>query len=134
MPGRKGNKTSWREWADRTRGKIKVSETINRLTKFVHGTSEPVICPECKHRFENTVIMTQPQVKAAQVLLDKSLPTLTSADMNIRPEAPDPHDIWNALVALVGEDKAMFIMANPNEPTEQDIEIAQDESKGETLQ
>ena len=134
MPGRKGNKTSWREWADRTRGKIKVSETINRLTKFALGIADTVTCPECGHEFENVVNMSQPQVKAAQILLDKSLPTLTSADMNIRPEAPDPHDIWNALVGLVGEDKAVFIMANPNEPTEQDIETAQDESKVETLQ
>jgi len=134
MPGRKGNTTSWREWADRTRAKIQVTALVNQLTKFVQGLAELVTCPECGHEFDNAVKMTQPQVKAAQVLLDKSLPTLTSADMNVREEPRDASEIYNALVAVIGKDKAHLIMSNPDEPTEQDIDEAKEESKDQTLQ
>lgn len=125
---------SWREWADRTRGKIQVTQIVNRLHKFVGGNTELVTCPDCGCEFKNPVQMSQPQVKAAQVLLDKSLPTLTSADMNVREEPSDPLDIYNGLVALLGKTKADMIMVDPSEPDEAQIEEAQEEAKDQPIQ
>ncbi len=125
---------SWREWADRTRGKIQVTNIVTRLHKFIAASSEPVTCPECGHEFKNPVVMSQPQVKAAQVLLDKSLPTLTSADMNIREEPKDALDIYNALVAVLGKTKADMIMKDPSVGDEVEIEQAIEEAQDQPLQ
>lgn len=55
-----------------TRLKIKTSQIINRLQN---------------HIFDKDVIITATQMKAAEILLKKSLPDLTHSDISLDPNA-----------------------------------------------
>lgn len=52
---------------EETRARIQASQLINRLQRHVDGEVE----------------MTQTQIRAAEILLNKSLPNLTASDVNL---------------------------------------------------
>jgi len=58
----------------RTREKIQTSQLINRLMAHAKGEAE----------------MTSTQVRAAEVLLAKTLPNLSQVDMNAKHDVSDP--------------------------------------------
>ena len=68
----KGDLPSSREWQDRTRAKINAGMLIDRLTKCAAGNVE----------------LSTAAVSAAKTLLDRVLPSLTSADISQTPSAP----------------------------------------------
>lgn len=72
---------SWQERSDTWREKIKVSNIITRLQKHATGV-------EC---------MTASQVRAAQVLLDRVMPTLTASEITTRKEVVDPAQLLELL-------------------------------------
>lgn len=75
---------SWQERAETWREKIRVSNIIDRLGKHAEGQVE----------------MTATQIKAAQVLLDRVMPTLSASDHTTRKETPDPKAILDRLKEL----------------------------------
>ena len=60
---------------EKTREKIKTTQLINRLQMFAMGGKD--------YKTGNPVEMSPAQVKAVQVLLDKSLPSLQSIDQKV---------------------------------------------------
>jgi hypothetical protein len=75
---------------DKTRQSIKAGMLIRRLT----------LCAAGKIQMQPT------EVKAAQILLDRVLPILTSTDMSVTTEPQSPNEIYAQLQSLVGEDMA----------------------------
>lgn len=65
MAARKSKGTMDKPWSDMTRQKIQASMLINRLTDHVTGK----------------VDLSATQIRAAEILLNKSLPNLTSVDL-----------------------------------------------------
>ncbi len=77
-----------------SREKIKTSQIINRLSEHVEGK----------------VDMKPTQVKAAQILLDRVLPTLSMADvMNHQGEELTLTQKWDRLVQAIGETRSKEI-------------------------
>jgi hypothetical protein len=86
-----------RRQVENARASISVGVIIQRLSEHVAGKIE----------------MTPTQVKSAQVLLDKSLPTLQAIDQAIQSEVPDitPEELEVELRAFVLE----YVRKNPEE-------------------
>ena len=57
-----------------TREKIRTTQLVNRLNQFIFGE---------KDASGNVLELSQGQIKAIQILLDKSLPSLSSVDQTI---------------------------------------------------
>lgn len=81
-------RASWQERAESWREKIRISEIINRLQDFTTGKCE----------------MSPAQVKAAQVLLDRVMPTLSASEVTKRTETVDPQELLAKLKDSIGEE------------------------------
>lgn len=87
---------STREWQDRTRAKINASMLIDRLAKCANGDVE----------------LSTAAVSAAKTLLDRVLPSLTSADINQTNIAPvDYNNLVSQLASILGPEMANTLMA-----------------------
>jgi hypothetical protein len=78
---------TWQERAEMWREKIKVSNIITRLEKHVAGETE----------------MSATQVKAAQVLLDRVMPTLSASEITRKTETISPEALIQMLKERYGE-------------------------------
>lgn len=88
-----------RNWVDpRTREKIRTTQIVNRLQRFALGQMEP--------NKTKQVEMTPAQVKAAQVLINKTLPDLSSSEI-VQYEADNPKELYDKLKKLLGEEIAV---------------------------
>lgn len=89
---------TWRQQSELVREKIKISQIVNRLQEHAEGNCE----------------MSATQVKAAQVLLDRVLPTISVQDITTNQADPTTYqDKLNALVELVTRqagDKADMVL------------------------
>ena len=98
------NLTSTKEWQDKTRAKIQAGMLIDRLAGCASGEYE----------------MSTAAVSAAKCLLDRVLPTLSSADINQNPQAPtDYNSLVGQLSIIAGPDLARQVMdriAGKSEP------------------
>ena len=65
------------EWQRKVREKIKTSQIINRLADHIHDKAE----------------MTSTQIRAAEILLKKALPDLSSVEMTGDADNPIHHDV-----------------------------------------
>lgn len=81
---------SWQERAETWREKIRVSVIITRLEKHANGEVE----------------MTPSQVKAAQVLLDRVMPTLSASEVTRKTEAINPEQLIQQLREKYGDEFA----------------------------
>ena len=89
------NLTSTKEWQDKTRAKIKAGMLIERLAGCAAGEFE----------------MSTAAVSAAKCLLDRVLPSLSSADINQNPQAPtDYNSLVGQLSIIAGPDLARQVM------------------------
>ena len=78
---------SWQERAETWREKIKVSAIITRLDKHVQGEAD----------------MSPSQVKAAQVLLDRVMPTLSASEITRKTETVSPEQLIQMLRERYGD-------------------------------
>jgi hypothetical protein len=85
---------SWQERAETWREKIGVSVLITRLEKHAKGE----------------VDMTPTQVKAAQVLLDRVMPTLSASEIVRKNEPVNPEQLIQMLRERYGEEFASKLM------------------------
>lgn len=83
-------KKSWQERAETWREKIRVSVIITRLEKHANGETE----------------MTPTQVKAAQVLLDRVMPTLSASEVTRKTETITPDQLIQMMRERYGDDIA----------------------------
>ena len=84
--------------SEKTRGKIKTTQIINRLQAFVNGEEDK--------KTGGPVRMSPPQVKAAEILLNKTLPSLSMSDVLTKTDdQKTPEELRVQLVAILGEDK-----------------------------
>jgi ribosomal protein L16/L10AE len=81
---------------EKIRDTIKTGQLVQRLEKHALGDGE-------------TEKLTATQLKAAQILLDRTMPVLSSAEITEHTEETTPESAYNALVKLLGEDKAKEI-------------------------
>ena len=89
------NLTSTKEWQDKTRAKIKAGMLIERLAGCAAGEFE----------------MSTAAVSAAKCLLDRVLPSLSSADINQNPQAPtDYNSLVEQLASLAGPELAHQVL------------------------
>lgn len=79
---------------EKTREKIRVAQIVNRLNDFVDGKVE----------------MSAGQVTAAKILLDKTLPNLSQADVTTHEETRTYEDYRRELVAKYGEKRTRLIL------------------------
>ena len=80
---------------EQTREKIRVTQIVNRLNDFVDGKVE----------------MSASQVTAAKILLDKTLPNLSQADVTTTHEESRTYEDYRAeLVARYGEERTRLIL------------------------
>lgn len=95
---------SWQENAETWRAKIGVSHLIGRLEKHAKGEVE----------------MTPTQVKAAQVLLDRVMPTLSASEITRKNEQVNPEQLIQALRERYGDEFANKLMGDyvPNQEPE----------------
>ena len=93
-----------RTWTDpKTREKIRTTKLLQRLQSYALGEDEPGT-PGKK------IEMSASQVKAAQVLINKRLPDLTAADINVNKDMPEnKEEIFAQLVDKLGEELALKI-------------------------
>ena len=92
----KGDLPSSREWQDRTRAKINAGMLIDRLTKCAAGNVE----------------LSTAAVSAAKTLLDRVLPSLTSADISQTPSAPlDYAGLVSQLSVTLGPEMVADLLA-----------------------
>ena len=84
------DRKSWQERAEMWREKIKVANIITRLEKHAEGEVE----------------MTPTQVKAAQVLLDRVMPTLSASEITRKTEAVSPEALIQMLRERYGDEFA----------------------------
>ena len=87
-------KKSWQETAETWREKIKVSNIITRLEKHANGEVE----------------MTPTQVKAAQVLLDRVMPTLSASEITRKNEQQSPEQLIQMLRERYGDEFANMLV------------------------
>lgn len=99
------DRRSWQEKAESWREKIRVSAIINRLQDFAEG--------------KKGVEMTAAQVKAAQTLLDRAMPTLSASEITRKDATVDPQALLDRLKAAVGEE-AYAKLAKDYKPTDDD--------------
>lgn len=99
------DRRSWQEKAETWREKIRVSAIINRLQAFAEG--------------EPGVEMSPAQVKAAQTLLDRAMPTLSASEITRKDQPVDPQALLDRLKAAVGED-AFNKLAKDYQTTDRD--------------
>ena len=89
------NLTSTKEWQDKTRAKIQAGMLIDRLAGCASGEYE----------------MSTAAVSAAKCLLDRVLPSLSSADINQNPQAPtDYNSLVEQLASLAGPELAHQVL------------------------
>src|SRR3990167_5787866 len=87
---------STREWQERTRAKINAGMLIDRLGKCAAGEVE----------------LSTAAVSAAKTLLDRVLPSLTSADINqTSSQSVDYESLVTQLSSLIGPEMANVLMA-----------------------
>ena len=103
-----------RNWIDpKTREKIKTTKIIQRLQMFALGEDDPCYNekdPDTGQKLTKKVEMSPAQVKAAQILIDKNLPSLTSSDINVTQDMPESKaEIFEQLKAALGEELALKI-------------------------
>lgn len=80
---------------EKTREKIRTTQIVNRLNKFVDGEVE----------------MTPAQVTAAKILLDKTLPNLSQADVTTNIEDTRSYEeIREEMVRRYGEERTRMIL------------------------
>ncbi len=102
---------SWRTQSELTRAKIRTSQLVNRLQDFAEG--------------KPGVEMSPAQVKAAQVVLDKTLPSLSMQDIvnHTVNDSPDFESMVQMLEGFLGKEATSAILsrldANKSEPKEQ---------------
>lgn len=84
------DRKSWTERAEMWREKIKVANIITRLEKHAEGQVE----------------MTPTQVKAAQVLLDRVMPTLSASEITRKTETLSPEQLILAMEERYGKEFA----------------------------
>lgn len=92
---------------DSTREKIRTTQLVNRLQKFALG-------PENE---EAPIDLSQAQIKAIDILLSKTLPALTQADIT-QHNVPDPITYEEAKAELIrtkGEPMALFMLGEITE-------------------
>ena len=99
-----------RNWIDpKTREKIKTTKIIQRLQMFALGEDDPC-CKVDEDGNRKKLEMSPAQVKAAQILIDKNLPSLTSSDINVTQDMPESKaEIFEQLKAALGEELALKI-------------------------
>ena len=89
------NLISTKEWQDKTRSKIQAGMLIDRLAGCASGEYE----------------MSTAAVSAAKCLLDRVLPSLSSADINQNPQAPtDYNSLVEQLASLAGPELAHQVL------------------------
>jgi len=82
--------------SEKTREKIKTSQLVNRLQAYIMGEPDP--------KTGEPVEMKPAQVNAAKVLLDKTLPSLSMADIQqTTTDQVDPVQRYIKLVEAIGE-------------------------------
>lgn len=89
-----------RNWVDpKTREKIKTTQLINRLQKFALGEKE--------YGSDKPIQMSAAQVKAAQALINKTLPDLSSSEItNYQENTLTKEEMYENLVKVVGREMA----------------------------
>ena len=99
-----------RNWIDpKTREKIRTTKIIQRMEQFALGEDEPNKSTD-KDGNRIKVTMTSAQVKAAEVLISKTMPALTAADINMTQEdGRTKEEKFDALVEAVGYESAIKI-------------------------
>ena len=100
-----------RNWIDpKTREKIKTTKIIQRLQMFALGEDDPCSNKLNDDGTKKKVEMSPAQVKAAQILIDKNLPSLTASDINVTQDMPESKaEIFEQLKAALGEELALKI-------------------------
>ena len=100
-----------RNWIDpKTREKIKTTKIIQRLQMFALGEVDPCTTTLDENGERKKVHMSPAQVKAAQILIDKNLPSLTAADISVTQEMPESKaEVFAQLKAALGEELALKI-------------------------
>jgi hypothetical protein len=82
-----------------TREKIRVSYNVNRLQDFIDGKVE----------------LSQSQVKAISILLDKSLPSLSSVDQTVEQvETRSEEDMMVELKEMIAKNPSLAALLRPN--------------------
>lgn len=93
-----GRKAGFRH-SEKTREKIRATQLVNRLQAFVMGELDP--------QTNEPVEMKPAQVKAAETLLNKVLPSLSMSDVvTSSGDEKTPEELFAQLSAVVGEDVA----------------------------
>jgi len=93
-----GRKPGFRH-SEKTREKIKTTQLTNRLQAFVLGEIDP--------KTGKPIEMKPAQVKAAETLLNKTLPSLSMSDvLTTSGDDKTPEELFTQLSNLVGEEVA----------------------------
>jgi len=89
-------------WADKVRDKIKTAHLVDRLTRYAIGQPGPQ---------GETIKLESGQIKAIEILLSKTLPALTSADITQHhEELRTAEEIRIELIRDYGEPLAMLLL------------------------
>ena len=96
---------SWQERAETWREKIKVSNLITRLEKHAAGEVE----------------MGPTQVKAAQILLDRVIPTLSSSEIIKRSEILNPRELIARMRERYGDEFAALLVRDYVPDPDEDV-------------
>lgn len=103
---------------DQTREKIKTTQLVNRLQAFVLGPENPT---------DVTVMLSQSQIKAIEILLSKTLPALTSADITQYHDEPrTAEEIRAEMIRVYGEPITKLLL---NEITPEQYALLQTKPK-----
>jgi 6-pyruvoyl-tetrahydropterin synthase len=119
---------SWQETAEIWREKIRISQIVNRLQDFVEAQLTPkgfvllpikptkemlAIVPEDQYKAlleaspkDKKVEMSPSQVKAAQVLLDRVMPTLSASEITHKKETISPEELIRTMRDRYGDEFA----------------------------
>ena len=109
-----------RNWlTDKSKEKIRASIKTGLLVKRLENHA---LGDKAEEGFKD---MTQTQLKAAEILLQRTMPTLSSSEIVETTPEPKMDEAYAQLKALVGEDMANKLMAGkakiehtqPDEPT-----------------
>ena len=96
-------------WADKVRDKIKTAHLVDRLTRYATGDKGPQ---------GETIKLESGQIKAIEILLSKTLPALTSADITQHQEEPRTYDDIKAqLIQEHGEPLALLLLKEIDQAT-----------------
>lgn len=88
---------------EKTREKIKTTQLINRLEAYANGSLDP--------QTKKPVYLEAGQVRAIEILLNKTLPNLTQADItHNEPEKRTYEEIRTELVREHGEPLALLLL------------------------